>query len=113
VLTSVRIQIRRHRHKLLWVAAVFAAAAIALSAKSALASAHVHGEVSDAVAICFTVGACVAVAGVAAFAVRRLGQRPLWQVSEPLGPVAAFVPAFPGFLVRAGPPPPLLQVFRF
>jgi hypothetical protein len=58
-------------------------------------------------------GGSLAIVGVAVFTVRRLLQRPLWAIRSPLAPAPTFRPAAPGFLARAGPPPPaLLQVFQ-
>jgi len=112
VLISVHSQLRRHRRKVLWALAMLAVVSIGLTARTALMSAHGHVDMSDAVAICMTVGGCVAIAGVAAFAVRRLAQRPLWRIPMPLAPASALVWVDTGFLVRAGPRQ-VLQVFRF
>lgn len=112
MLSSLNTRLRRHRSKVRWALAVLAVAAVALTAHSALMSSDMGDHaMSDAVAICLTVGGCVAVIGVAAFAVGRVLQRPTCVIPTPLAPAPPFVPASAGFLVRAGPPP-LLQVFR-
>jgi hypothetical protein len=111
VLIKLDSELRRHRRKVLWALALFAVLGVAVTAKAALMSGHEHGDMSDAVVLCMTVGACVAVAGVAVFAARRLAQRPMWLIASPVAAALASVPVSPGFLVRAGPPP-LLQVFR-
>ena len=95
---------------MLWALALVAVVSVAMMANAAVMSQHGHSD-SDAVVICLTVGACVAVAGVAVFAIQRLAQRPLWLIPAPGLPALVFVPTSTGFLVRAGPPP-LLQVFR-
>jgi hypothetical protein len=67
---------------------------------------------SDAAALCLALGGAVATVGVAV-AVGRLLRRPLSPVVPPLAPTPPAVAPRPGFLIRAGPPPPaLLQVFR-
>jgi hypothetical protein len=113
MLTTLNSQLRRHRRKAKWALAVLAVAAVAHIAHSALMSSDMGDHsTSNAVAICLTVGGCVAVIGVAAFAVRRVLQRPTWTIPAPFPPALAHVPAAAGFLGRAGPPPSLLQVFR-
>jgi len=111
VLITLHSQLRRQRRKVLWALALVAILGVAVTAKAALMSGHGHSDMSDAVTICLTVGACVAIAGVAVFAIRRLTQRPLWLILTPAAPALPFVPTSTGFLVRAGPPS-LLQVFR-
>ena len=91
--------------------AVLSVALAALSAHSALMGSMGDHGMSDIAAICLAVGASLAIAGVAVFAIRRLAQRPLWVIPVPAAPAAAFVPRSTAFLARAGPPP-LLQVFR-
>jgi predicted membrane-bound spermidine synthase len=113
MLSTFNRRLRHHRRKALCALAVLAVAGVALSAKTALMSAHGHDDVSDIVAVCMIVGGYAAVAGVAVFAVRRLLQRPRWLISAPLLPALPVLPSTTGFLARAGPAPPaLLQVFR-
>jgi hypothetical protein len=111
MLTTLDTQLRRHRRQVRWLLAVVAVVAAALTAHSALISSDMGDHKMDAVAICLVAGGCVAVIGVAAFAVRRLLQRPTWVIPAPVAPALPFIPASAGFLVRAGPPP-LLQVLR-
>lgn len=113
MLISVHSRLRRHRRMVMWALAVLAVVGVALTARAVLMSAHGHVGVSDALAICMTVGGCVAIAGIAVFALPRVARRPLWRVVAQQAPALVFVPSGAGVLVRAGPPPAaLLQVFR-
>jgi hypothetical protein len=110
VFITLHSQLRRHRRKAMAGMAVLAVAAVAMTAHSAvMASGGDH--MSGAASVCLMVGGCIAVIAVAAFAVRRLLQRPLWVIAAPSVPALPFVPTATGFLVRAGPRS-LSQVFR-
>jgi nitrate reductase gamma subunit len=110
VFIAMHSQLRRHRRKATACMAVLAVAAVAMTAHSALMAGS-GDHMSGAATICLTIGGCVAVIGVAAFAVRRLLQHPLWLISPPLAPTLPFIPVASGCLVRAGHPS-LSQVFR-
>jgi hypothetical protein len=113
MLISVHRQLRRHRLRAVGVLVGLGLAASALSVHAALMSSGMdrHG-MSGAESACIAVGGCLAVAAVAVFAPRRLLARLGSIAAAPLAPRLAFVPSRSGFLVRAGPPPPLLSVFR-
>lgn len=104
MLISVHNRLLRHRRKVLWGLAVLAAVSVAPTVKTALMSAHGHGDLSDAVPICVVVGACVAIVGVVVFSLRRVIERPLWLIPAPLAWAMVFVPVASGYLGRAGPP---------
>jgi hypothetical protein len=98
---------------LLAVVALLSTVHAASLAQSEHSAGHGSGHSSDAVVLCVATGACVlAVVGIAV-AVRHLVQRPVWLLGTPLIPAMPFIPAPAVVFSRAGPPPPLLQVFRF
>jgi hypothetical protein len=103
--------LRRHRRRAACVLAVVAVGFLGLAAHSALMSSDMGSHMGDTGAICLVAGGCAVFIGVAAFAARRLLQRPLWLMAVPLNPSLRFVSAVSAFLVRAGPPA-RLQVFR-
>jgi hypothetical protein len=110
MLISIDRQLRRHRRRALIGLAVLAIAGGALAAHVALMSgADTH--MTNAAGICLILGGGVAVLAVAAVAIRRLAQRPVWLLALPAAPDLAVRPTPRGVLVRAGPSP-LLQVFR-
>ena len=111
VFIHLRSQLRRHRRKAALALVVLALGFTGLAAHSALMSSDMSNHMSNAATICLTVGGCAVFIGVAAFAVRRLMQRPLWLLAVPLTPALPFIAADAGFLVRAGPPS-VSQVFR-
>ena len=111
MLTTVNTQLRRHRRKVRWALAVLVVALVAVTAHSALMSGPLGDHaMSDAGALCMVVGGALAAAGVAAFSVRRLPQRPTRLIALPIAALP-FVRARAGLLARAGPPP-LTPVLR-
>ena len=107
---ALHTQLRQHRRKVLIALTVIGVAAVLMTAHSALMGAS-GAQMTNTAAVCLAIGGCTAVVGVALFAIRRLRQRPLWQIPAPALPELPFVPTVSGALVRAGPPP-LLQVFQ-
>ena len=111
MLILLNSRLRRHRRQAALVLAVFAFGVLGFAAHSAVMGSDM-GKMGDTAAVCLALGGCAVFIGAAVFAVRRLAAtRPLWLIPAPAAPTLPFIPAFSGFLVRAGPPP-LLQVFR-
>jgi uncharacterized membrane protein YhaH (DUF805 family) len=110
MLISLDSRLRAHRRRAALVLVVFAFGVLGFAAHSALMGSDM-GKMGDTATICLALGGCAVFIGAAVLAVRRLRQRPLWLIPPPAAPRLPFIPAFSGFLVRAGPPP-LLQVFR-
>ena len=111
MLMSLNSLLRRHRRKVACVLVMLAVAFLSVAAHSALMGDEMGNHMGDGAAICLAVGGCAVFIGVAAFAARRLLQRPLWLIAAPLTPSRPFIAVASNFLVRAGPAP-LLQVFR-
>ncbi|MBI5104080.1 MAG: hypothetical protein HZB46_03670 [Solirubrobacterales bacterium] len=108
MLTVLRHRLRRHRT---WVAAtlaVLALAVTAIGAHSLAMSAGMDHQLGDAVAVCLLLAGGALAAGVAVAAVRRLERRPCWSIPEPATAARPSARPSPGFLVRAGPPGPLV-----
>jgi hypothetical protein len=113
VLTSIHIQLRRHRLLVLATLTALALAIAALTVHSALMSGAMHGKVvGDAAIVCLAVGGTLMLGAAVSVAVRSLRRLTSWPLVQLAPFEPAFVPATTRFLVRAGPPA-LLQVFRF
>lgn len=104
---------RRYGRVAVLLAGVLAAVAVLATARTAMMSGHEHHRTGhDAVVLCVTVGACALAVLGTAVAVRRLLQRPLWLLADVHPAAQPFVATPAPYMTRAGPPPPLLQVFR-
>lgn len=114
MLTVLHRRIRRHRSQVIVLLAVLALATVGAVAHSALmnraADEHMAGT---ATSICLIVGATLAFTGAAALVARKLLGQPSWSPVVLPVRVAPAAPAPVTVSVRAGPPPSLLQVFRF
>ena len=106
MLHSLQRQLRRHRRQVIVLCVVLGLAGAGVAAYAAVeVGQHDHG-MRDTVAMCLTVGGCVAVAGIAILRVAPASNGPT-TASPGLSPTArpSSVPAGALFLVRAGPPP--------
>jgi hypothetical protein len=110
---------RRHGRVVLALAAALAALALLATAHaldggsgSAHHGGHAGGHTTDAVSLCLATGACVLAVVGTAVAVRRLLQRGSWPLGAALLPAMPVIRAPAGVVARAGPPRPVLQVFR-
>jgi len=113
MLICVYHRLRRQHRRVLVALAVLAVAMVAVTAHAAVMNGGMDdGVMGDAGALCLAVGGALAVVGAAVVATLRLRRRPLWILRAPLAPSRPFVAAASGLRVRAGPPAPLLQVFR-
>lgn len=98
----------------LCVVAVLAVSSLTITARAVAMSGHGHDDVGKAITTCLVAGACLAIVGGAFLLVRRrFAQRPRWVVSAFVVPALAAALMLTSVLVRAGPPRPLLQVYRF
>jgi hypothetical protein len=111
MLMSLNTRLRRNRQWVACALAVLALGFFGLAAHSALINSSKEHHMSGSAAVCLVVGCCALFIGVAAFAARRLLQRPMGLIAVAPTPTFALIPFSSGFLVRAGPPP-VTQVFR-
>lgn len=124
VSSSVHIRDALRKYRRLTVAVTVLLAVIALLATAHATSMTTSGPVGHAgghgqsdgkviVKLCVATGACMLLLAGAFLVFRRIVQRLPGASSAPrvTAPLLSFVPT--PYLMRAGPSPPLLQVFRF
>lgn len=110
MLIRLNSQLRTHRRRVLIALAVLASGVALAAAHGAVMSAEMPGHLGEVAAVCLFGGLTAVTAG--GLAISSPHPRLRWRMAAPLAPVIARVSATPGRAARAGPPPPLLQVFR-